>query len=104
MDVESHRRKHVKNFIECLNITYCSKIKTFFEEMVVEVSEDLKLVEDEEWEDLYEAVSWSKIKLRNFKAALCELKSIGAVNSSMNKPLPVTWDENEGKHNVTLKP
>ena len=43
----------------------------FFEEMGIEVKEDLKLVEDDEWDDLYEDMCWSKIKLRKFKVALC---------------------------------
>ena len=64
-------------------------MKIFFEEMGAEVTEDLKLVEDDEWDNLYEDMCRSKIKLRNFKAALCKLNLAGAVDVSMRKPLPI---------------
>ena len=48
MGIESHRRKNAKHFIERFNITYYSKIKSFFQDMGIEVAEDLKLVEDDE--------------------------------------------------------
>ena len=79
-------------------------MKTFFEDMEVEVTEDLKLVEDDEWDNIYEDMCWSKIKLRKSKASLCVLKSAGAIDVSMNKPLPIRWCENEVKHNFTFKP
>ena len=42
-------------------------MKTFFEEMVVEVTEDLKLVEDDEWDDLYEEIDGAKLNYENSK-------------------------------------
>ena len=57
--------------------------------MVLEVTEDAKLVEDDEWDELYKDVYWSKIKLRKFKVALHDLKSTGPVDASMSKPLSI---------------
>ena len=57
--------------------------------MGVEVREYLKLVEDDEWDELYEDVCWSKIKLRKIEAALHALKSTGPVDASMNTPMPI---------------
>ena len=56
MDINNHRRKNVKLFIESLSMINCSKIKEFFKEMGVEVTEDTKLIEDDEWDKLREDV------------------------------------------------
>ena len=44
MDVESCRRMKVKHFIESIGLTYCTKWKTFMNDLGVQVTEDLKLV------------------------------------------------------------
>ena len=79
-------------------------MKTFFEDMGVEVTEDFKIVEDDKWDDLHEDGCQSKIKVRKFKAALCRLKSTGTVDPSMNKPFPIRWCDNEVEHNLKFKP
>ena len=57
--------------------------------MEVEVAEDLKLAEDDEWDGLCEDACQRKIKLRDFKAVLHDLKSTGPADSSMSNHLPI---------------
>lgn len=74
MDIESYRRRKVRDFIESLGMVYCSTWKAFTRELGVEVTEELKLVTDDEWKTHFDNNLCASIILkRKLKVALDNL-------------------------------
>ena len=92
MDIESYRRKKVKYFIESIGLTYCDKWKTFINDLGVQVTEELKLVTDQEWDIIVHNINTltiSKMQRRKLDIAIQNLKSTGPADLSINNPLPL---------------
>ena len=66
MDIESYRNRKVKFFVESIGITYCSTWKNFTNDMGLQVTEELKLVTESEWDELFIDLKVSKIQRRMF--------------------------------------
>ena len=49
MEIENYRKRKAKDFVESIGLVYCDKWKNFKCELGVEVTDELKLVKDEEW-------------------------------------------------------
>ena len=82
MDIESHRCKKVKYFIESIGLTYSAKWKTFTKDLGVQVTKELKLVTNEEWDMHINSLSISKIQCRKLNLAIQNLKSTGPADPS----------------------
>ena len=48
MDIENYRKRKARYFVESIGLVYCDKWKNFMSELGIEVTEELKLVTDEE--------------------------------------------------------
>ena len=60
MDAESCYRMKAKHFMESISLRCCTKWKTFINDLGAQVTEDLKLVTDEEWDAHVKSLSVSK--------------------------------------------
>ena len=89
MDVESLRRKKVKCFVESIGLTYCAKWKEFIQNLGVQVTEELKLISDKEWDAHKNTLNISIIQHRKLDIAIQNLKSTGPADPTINKPLPL---------------
>ena len=92
MDIESYRNRKVKFFVESIGITYCSTWKNFTNDMGLQVTEELKLVTESEWDELFMDLKVSKIQRRKFNIAMDNLHATGPPDPTINKPLPLKTD------------
>ena len=70
MDIENYRKIKARDFVECVGLVYCDKWNNFMRELGIKVTEELKLVTDEEWNTHLDSLKVLKIKIRKFKVAL----------------------------------
>ena len=92
MDIESLRRKKVRCFVESIGLTYCTKWKEFVQKLGVQVTEELKLLSEKEWDQLKNSLNMSIVQHRKLDAATHSLMSTGPADPTINKPLPLKPD------------
>ena len=64
-------------------------------ELVIKVTEELKLVTDEESNAHLDSLKVLKIKIRKLKVALECMSDTGPIDAFINKPLPVSHSSND---------
>ena len=74
-------------FLDALCINMDGKWKRFPKEFGIDATENFKLAEDDEWDDHFNSLEWSKMEIRHFKRALEVLKNAGDCNPFVSRPL-----------------
>ena len=76
-------------FLDVLRIIMDDKSKTLLKEFGIDANAIIKLVEDDESDDHFNSLEWSKMKIRSFKRSLEVLKNAGDCNPFLSRPLPI---------------
>ena len=108
MDIESYYNLKVKYFVEAIGMVYCSKWKDFTNDLGVQVTEKLKFVTKDEWDELFKELKVSKIQHHKLDIAIASLNATGPANLIINKPLPLKSESTKkytaASENVSEKP
>ena len=86
MDVHSFRTKKVKYFVQSIGLTCCSKWKDFTKDLGVQVTEELKLATQKEWDEHERILCISKMQTRKLDIAMQNLLSTSPADLTINKP------------------
>ena len=89
MDIESLRLKKVKCFVKPIDLTYCANWKEFIQNLGVQVTKELKLISDKEWDAHKNTLNISIIQHRKLDIAIQNLKSTSPADPAINKLLPL---------------
>ena len=103
---EHFRKQKVERFFLQIGISYGKGASLFFENLGVNVIEELKLLKEEDWDNVCNniMVSMKVIQKRRLGMARQQLMATGEIDLSIGAPLPIQDNSscNEEKNNATV--
>jgi hypothetical protein len=74
MDIELYRKLRAQTFLNAIGMDLNQKWFDFLKSWEINTTEQLKLIDDEDWDEFFQSIDLSKMKRKMFEKGLQKLK------------------------------